>query len=115
MEGHNYNVQESQYEDVLLMERYAGLMVPAFLLFGIFQIVLGFMGLEHFAGIWGVIGGVAAITFRFMLPLTIGTFMGAYGVFDWPIWVAALVTLPGLLFLVPALLADIVDYVRLRR
>jgi hypothetical protein len=69
---------------------------------GLAQIVIGYIGIEyHFGSGWAIGVLVLAFVFRFTLPLTIGTFFGALDVFGWPWYGALLITLPGLLFMVP--------------
>lgn len=79
-----------------------GIGVVFFLGFAIAQGVIGFLGVEyHFGSGWAIGVLVLAFVFRFTLPLTIGTFFGALDVFGWPWYGALLITLPGLLFMVP--------------
>ena len=85
------------------------LLVPlwlAMLALGVAQIWLGFVGIEHHLGVWWATGAVAlAFVVRIMLPLTIGTYFGAVDVLGWPWWVGVLVAAPGIIFMVPALIA----------
>ena len=70
---------------------------------GIAQLVIGFMGIEFYIGTIGAVIVVAlCFMFRFSLPVTIGTFFGALEVLDWPWYYALLITLPGLLLIIPA-------------
>ena len=79
-----------------------GIGVVFFLGFAIAQGAIGFLGVEyHFGSGWAIGVLVLAFVFRFTLPLTIGTFFGALDVFGWPWYGALLITLPGLLFMVP--------------
>ena len=79
-----------------------GLGAIFFLGFAIVQAAIGYLGIEyHFGSGWALGLLIAAFIFRFSLPLTIGTFFGAVDVLGWH-WVGALlITLPGLLFMVP--------------
>ncbi len=73
---------------------------------GITQAAIGYMGIEHYFGaIVAFIVVGAAFFFRLMLPLTIGTFFGAMEVLGWSWYFALLVTAPGLLFALPAMVA----------
>ena len=75
-----------------------------FLLVGVVQIYIGFLGIEYHLGIvWAWIAIVIALGFRIMLPLTIGTFFGAISVMGWPWYGALALAAPGLLFIAPAL------------
>lgn len=76
------------------------------LVIGLAQIAIGFVGIEyHFGAGWAVGALVLSLMFRFSLPLTIGTFFGAIDVFNWH-WIAALlITLPGLLLMIPGVIA----------
>ena len=46
-----------------------------------------------------------------MLPLTIGTFLGAMNVWGWPWYGALALAAPGLLFIVPALITSVLSTV----
>ena len=75
-----------------------------FLLVGIVQIFVGYIGIEHHLGGGFAIGAlVLGFVFRIMFPLTIGTFFGALDVWGWPWYGALALAAPGLLFIVPAL------------
>tara|TARA_B100001250_G_scaffold390164_1_gene389884 strand:- start:423 stop:860 length:438 start_codon:yes stop_codon:yes gene_type:complete len=75
-----------------------------FLLVGIVQIYVGYIGIEYHLGAGFAIGALAiGFVFRIMLPLTIGTFFGALDVWGWPWYGALALAAPGLLFIVPAL------------
>ena len=79
-----------------------GVGVIFFLLVGIAQMVIGYMGIEyHLGGGWAIGLVIASLVFRITFPLTIGTFFGALDVLGWS-WIGALlITLPGLLLMVP--------------
>ena len=73
---------------------------------GVVQIAIGYMGIEHhFGGGWAIGALILSIVFRFSLPLTIGTFFGATDVLGFSWIVALLITLPGLLLMVPGVIA----------
>ena len=79
-----------------------GLGVIFFLLIGIVQAIVGYLGIEYHLGAgWAVGCLIASFIFRITFPLTIGTFFGALDVLGWPWWGAALFTAPGLIFMVP--------------
>ncbi|MFM8749328.1 hypothetical protein [Rhabdaerophilum sp.] len=94
----------------------AVLAVPVFLLLGVLQIYLGFVGIDYLFGVWWAWGAIGvAIFFRIMLPLTIGTYFAVVNVFHYPWYVGLIVAAPGLLFLVPAFIAEIVAFISKRR
>ena len=73
---------------------------------GLAQIVIGYIGIEyHFGSGWAIGAVVLALMFRFSLPLTVGTFFGAMDVFGFSFIVALLITLPGLLLMIPGAIA----------
>lgn len=81
-----------------------------FLAVGIAQVLLGVAGIHHELGFWGVFAAlVAAFGFRFMLPLTIGTYFGAVEVLGWPWWGGLLIAAPGLVLIVPSILAQALE------
>ena len=76
------------------------------LVIGLAQMVIGYIGIEyHFGAGWAISAVVLALIFRFSLPLTVGTFFGAMDVFGFSFIVALLITLPGLLLMVPGVIA----------
>ncbi len=85
----------------------------AFMVFGIAQLVAGFAGIEHGLGVgwaWGAL--IAALMFRFTLPITIGAFFGAMNVWGWHWALAALFAAPGLLLVIPGVLASLFSLVK---
>ena len=73
---------------------------------GLAQMVIGYIGIDYHLGAGWAIGAVVlALVFRFSLPLTVGTFFGAMDVFGFSFIVALLITLPGLLLMVPGAIA----------
>ncbi len=80
--------------------------VIIFFSYGILQFWLGFVGLEDSFGIfWAIASIVIALTLRITLPLTVGTFLAAVEVFDYQLWVGILVAAPGILFIIPSMVA----------
>lgn len=81
--------------------------------FGFFQLAAGWAGIEDsFGWGWGVAAGLAAIFFRFTLPIMIGAFLCAKNIWDWH-WLFALIfALPGLLFMVPTFFSSLIDAVK---
>lgn len=90
------------------------LLFPAFIVVGLAQLALGFMGLDYLLGLWAAFAALAAaFLFKFMLPLTIGSYFGAVEIMGLPWWAGILVAAPGLLFLVPSLLNAMIDQRRM--
>lgn len=84
-----------------------------FLIFGLAQLVAGFAGIEHGLGAgwaWGAL--IAAVMFRFTLPIIIGAFFGAMNVWDWHWAFAALFAAPALAFVIPGVLASVFSLVK---
>ena len=83
-----------------------GVGVIFFLGFAIFSTIVGYLGVEYHLGSGWAIGClIAAFVFRFSLPLTVGFFFGLVDVLGWNIFVAILVTVPGLIFMIPGAIA----------
>jgi len=98
------------------MERLAPLLFPVILLLGIGQLWLGYVGIDYHLGFLAAGAAIAAaIFFRFMLPISIGSFFGAVDVMGWPWWGGVLVAAPGLVFLVPALVTTALEPLLSRR
>ena len=81
-----------------------------FLVVGIVQIYVGFIGIEYHLGSGFAFGALfIGFFFRIMFPLTIGTFFGALDVWGWPWYGALAFAAPGLLFIVPALVTSAIS------
>lgn len=75
-------------------------------IFGIAQFVAGYQGIAYELGPWWAFGGLfLAFALRFTLPITIGSFFGAWHVWHWHWALALLFAAPGLLLVTPALVA----------
>ena len=73
-----------------------------FLAVGVIQIIVGYLGIEYHLGSgWAVGAVILSLLLRISFPLTIGTFFGALNVLEWHWFGALLLTLPGLIFMVP--------------
>ena len=80
------------------------------LAYGLAQLAVGYMGIEVMVGAgWAVAALIGCFFFRFMLPITIGSFFGATEVLGWHWGLALIFAAPGLLFLVPAVLSSVFD------
>ena len=87
----------------------------AFIGLGIAQMVAGFSGIEHVWGsVWAWLALVGAVGFGFTLPMTIGAYFGATEVWGWSTPLAIAFAAPGLLFMVPGLIAAAVSKLRNR-
>jgi hypothetical protein len=89
------------------------LLYVAFICFGLLQLACGFWGIEDAAGkVWAWLSLIAAVSFRFTIPITVGVFLCATNVFHWDWWWAALFAAPGLIFIVPGILVSILSWRR---
>jgi hypothetical protein len=80
-----------------------------FIIVAFIQTAVGYIGIEHHFGTFvAIVVIILAFVFRLMLPLTIGTFLGAMNVWDWPWYGALALALPGLLFAIPALITAVI-------
>lgn|SRR5690606_19500941 len=80
-----------------------------FLGFGLIQLAAGWAGLENsFGWGWGLAAVIAALLFRFTIPIAIGAFLCATNIWDWHWFFALLFAAPGLLFMIPAFFASLV-------
>jgi len=85
----------------------------AFLILGIAQLVAGFAGIDHSVGVlWACVALIAALVFRFTLPITIGAFFGAMNVWGWHWALSAIFAAPGLLLVVPGAISQAFDALR---
>ena len=88
------------------------------LIFGvaILQMALGFLGLDYLLGQWaGWVALALALLFRIYFPLTVGAYFGVVEVLHYPWWAGVLAALPGLLLIIPGLLAAAIGSVTSRR
>jgi RNA polymerase subunit RPABC4/transcription elongation factor Spt4 len=78
----------------------------AFGLLGVVQIYAGYVGLKFEFGVgWAITAVMLSLLFRFTLPLTVGSFFCALHVWGWSWIMAALFAAPGLIFIIPGMLA----------
>lgn len=76
------------------------------------QLFVGFKGIALGLGaVWAWAAVIAALVLRITLPITLGAFYGAIHVWGWPWYWAALFAAPGLVFMVPGLVALVVSFV----
>ena len=81
-----------------------------FLLFGIAQIYVGFLGIEYFYGsIWAWVAVFCAFFLRIVFPCTIGSYFGALYVLGWEWYFALAFALPGILFILPATITALIS------
>lgn len=75
-----------------------------FIVVGVAQIWLGYIGIEwHLGELWAIGALAIAFIFRVTLPITIGTYFGAVDVMGWDWYVGLIIAAPGLLFVVPSM------------
>ena len=89
------------------------LWVIAFIVYSVAQIIAGFTGIADGIGsIWAWIAIFAALALRITLPITIGAFFGAMNIWGWHWTLAALFAAPGLLLIIPGILASIFSFIK---
>ncbi|MGD9471035.1 MAG: hypothetical protein AB7G24_02975 [Novosphingobium sp.] len=82
-------------------------------IFGIAQLVAAYNGVEYYWGFWAsaiVIG--LCFMFRFSLPITVFSFLGAMHVWGWPWYGALAFAAPGIVLIVPSILASVIDLMK---
>lgn len=88
----------------------------AMLVYGGAQIYAGIVGIKFHLGLgWAIAAAVAALFFRFTLPITIGSFFGAMNVWGWHWALALIFAAPGLAFMalmIPGVLAGVTKRIR---
>lgn len=83
-----------------------------FLVYGVGLIILGYLGIEDYLGtVWAIGFTVIAFMFRFSLPMIIGAVYGAMQVFNIEIWLAVIIVMPTLVFMLPALIGVLFAFV----
>jgi thiosulfate reductase cytochrome b subunit len=89
------------------------LVIILFIGLGIFQLVVGYQGIEYNLGAgWAIASLVATFVFRFTLPITIGSYFGAVDVLGWHWGIGLLLAAPGLLFIVPGITLTVLNSIR---
>lgn len=85
------------------------LMAIAWMIYGVALLVVGWIGINEEYGYWWAAAAlIVSFVLRFTLPITYGAILGAMSLWGWH-WIGAtLFALPGLIFMVPALLAIII-------
>src|SRR5579884_4237767 len=84
-----------------------------FAVYGVAQLFAAFAGFDYYVG--AIFAGViiaACIFFRFTLPLTIASFLGAKNVWEWHWFFALIFAAPGLLLVIPSILGGLMDQAR---
>ncbi len=78
--------------------------------YGIALFILGYIGIEAYLGTGWAIGFlIASVMFKFSLPMTIGAVYGAMIVLGVNVWIAILIVIPSIAFMIPALLVVIIS------
>jgi hypothetical protein len=81
--------------------------------FGFLQIVAGYIGIEHeFGSGWAFAAIALFILLRISLPLMIGMFFCALNVWGWHWFWALAFTAPVIIFLIPGMIAAMIDAVK---
>lgn len=95
------------------MNKFKNLGVVWLLIIGIIQIVTGFWGISHEAGMfWAMLALGLFIFLHFTLPLTIGSFFCAMNVWGCNWFVSTIFALPGLLFVIPGVISSLIAALR---
>jgi hypothetical protein len=77
--------------------------------------VLGGVGLTDVLGWWAApIAIFVALYLRITLPITVGVYFAMVNVFEYPWWVGVLVAAPGLLLMIPGIIAEVIGAVTRR-
>jgi hypothetical protein len=80
--------------------------VVLLLIYALVAFAAGFYGIAAEAGnVWALMALLCAYLFRFTLPLTVGAFVCAFKVWDWPWPFALLFAAPGLAFMFAGVVA----------
>ena len=80
---------------------------------GLLTIGMGYTGIAEEFGIgWGVAALGAGIVFRFTLPLVVGVFFFVTNQLDWHWSIAVLICAPGLVFMIPGLVMEMIKSAR---
>ena len=81
-----------------------------FAIYGVAQFVAAWLGLGYYMGpfLAGVIIA-ASLFFRFTLPITVASFLGALYVWEWHWALALIFAAPGLLLVIPSILGSLID------
>ena len=96
------------------MDKVGGIFIFAIILYGIFSLIAGSIGLvDQFGSVWGMIAIVAGLFFRTGLPFMIGVFFFGTNSLEWHWVLAVLLASPNLVLLIPAMVMEI--FVRSRR
>ena len=77
---------------------------------GAFQLYVGVLGIDYHLGpVLAFIAIFLVFFLRIMLPITIGTYFGAVDVLGLDWYIGLILAVPGLLFIVPALVTAAID------
>lgn len=91
------------------------LLMLAFWGFGLFQLGAGWAGIESQWGWgWGLVAVTLALVARVTLPIVVGCYLCAHDLWGWNWFFSALFAAPGLIFMIPALVADMLSAARRR-
>jgi hypothetical protein len=83
--------------------------------YGLVVLAVGSIGIEEELGPWWAFGAVLlALVLRFTLPITVGAIFGAMHLWDWHWMLATIFAMPGLVFMVPAVVYGLYETVRRR-
>ena len=81
-----------------------------FAVYGVAQIVAAHLGPDYYTGtICAVVIMLSCLYLRFTLPLTIASFFGAINVWEWHWFFALIFAAPGLVLVIPSVLASVLE------
>ena len=94
---------------------FGGIVVLAFILYGLLFMGLGYLGIENaFGWGWAVLAVILAIV-RFTIPISVGAFLYTYNVLGWHWFWAGAFAAPTLLFMFPAFLIALFEVMNDKR
>lgn len=85
------------------------------LVYGAVSIWAAYLGLDQALGWWAILIVIGCLFFRFTLPLVVGAFLGALNVWHWHWALALLFAAPGLVFIIPSVVAALLSALPSRR
>lgn len=88
-------------------------LIVIFLIYGLAQLIAGYVGIEHYFGkFWASVALIAALFFHFTLPITIGSFFCAWKIWNWPWILAAIFAVPGLILIIPNSIDSLMNWLK---
>jgi len=107
--------QSSWVERLIVASRPWGTiaLILSTLVFGLFQLYTGYVGMElQWGQGWAAAGMLCAFFLRITIPLMIGSYFYATDVWGWEWYFALLYIFPGLLFMLPMVAGGVISWLR---